>query len=65
MIYIVKKTNIIVPYRDVSWGPASDEWLRMAVVAALGNSGSGKASECPGVQLFAVSKFLYSMSNCT
>ena len=37
-----------------SWGPASDGWLRMAVVAALGNPGSGKASECPGVQLSPV-----------
>ena len=26
-------------------------WLRTAMVAVLGNPGSGKVSECPGVQL--------------
>ena len=28
-------------------------WSRMAVVAVLGNPGSGKASDRPGVQLFS------------
>ena len=28
-------------------------WLRAAMVAVLGNPGSGKVSECPRAQLFA------------